>query len=183
MHACMHAYIHTYIHTYMMNSGSDLFFLVFNGVQEEIVGPPKNPKHVREWSPEELLQLFKSVNLYPVFATQICSAINRCHKVFNPEAVQPWHVSQIMVIGNTVSTKKCLEITNSHQNPLTIRVLMRVLENMHNNFIKRNCDFWMIEKATIYLFLPKNFNLTVGLDKNIKKYSVWNHLVTKLQIL
>ena len=30
----------------------------------------------------------------------------------------------------------------------------------------------MIEKATIYLFLPKNFNLTVCLDKNIKKYSL-----------
>ena len=79
-----------------------LCIVVLNGVQQEAVGPPKNTHHVREWSPRELLAMFRGFRMFPVFVTDVCSGVDLCAGVYDPEGLRPKYVSQILVAQNNI---------------------------------------------------------------------------------
>ena len=86
--------------------------VVLNGVQQEAVGPPKNTHHVREWSPGELLAMFRVFRMFPVFVTDVCSGVDLCAGVYDPEGLRPKYVSQILVLQNNIVGKLILPVVN-----------------------------------------------------------------------
>ena len=85
------------------------------------MGPPRNTHHVREWSPGELLAMFRGFRMFPVFVTDVCSAVDLCAGVYDPEGLRPKHVSQILVVQNNIVGK------------LTLLTLRYVTECYHSN--------------------------------------------------
>ena len=116
--------------------------------------------------------MLSSNKLYPVFVTQICSAIDMCQYVFDPEKKRPRHVSQIMVVGNNICAEKLFKERKYLLNTFRITVFLKVQENTHPVLVQKNCNFWNEENADIYLFLPNKFNSSVCSGSKILKYNL-----------
>ena len=79
-----------------------LCVVVLDGVQQEAVGPPKNTHHVQEWSLRELLAMFRGFRMFLVFVTDVCSGVDLCAGVYDPDGLRPKYVSQILVVQNNI---------------------------------------------------------------------------------
>ncbi len=83
--------------------------------------------------------------------------MDSCKNIFDPEGPRTGYVSQILVAENSIVAKTHDIMRDRMQNLFAITVFILVSKGTREVFLKKNCEVWAQEKATVLLFVPKGF--------------------------